>query len=318
MLTSRVISYAKEVFAGRQGSPLPAPFIPGAGGIAVVEQVADDVEGIEKGERVWLSSYLRSTDDLTWLLIGWSGTSASLRRAWPDGAFAERVAWPARCVTPLRGLEAYAPLAVTALGTMVVPYGGLLAGGVLPGHVVAVNGANGCFGAAGVAMAKAIGASRVLAVGRDAVALAELRAGLGDVVVPVVLRGDEEADVAALRDASSGGPHAVLDFVGQTRDPSATRTTMLSLRRGGTAVLMGGVHADVPVPYREAMLRDLTVRGCFMHPASAPENLVRLAAGGHVPMGAFQSTTFDLAHANEAIEHAARDKGLRATVLTMA
>jgi alcohol dehydrogenase len=180
-----------------------------------------------------------------------------------------------------------------------------------------VNGANGCFGAAGVAMAKAIGASRVLAVGRDGAALAQLQAALGDVVRPVVLRGDEGADVAELRDASSGGPHAVIDFVGQTRDPGATRTCISSLRRGGTAVLMGGVQADVPVPYRETMLRDLTVRGCFMHPASAPENLVRLAAGGHLPLGAFQSTTFDLANANEAIEHAARDKGLRATVLTM-
>jgi alcohol dehydrogenase len=317
MLTSRVISYTKEVFAGRQGGPLSVPFTPGAGGIAVVERVADDVEGIEVGERVWLSSYLRSSDDLTWLLIGWTGTSASLRRAWPDGAFAERVVWPARCVTPLRSLEAHAPLAIVALGTLVVPYGGLLAAGTQAGHVVAVNGANGCFGAAGVVMAKAMGASRVLAVGRDAEGLARLRAALGDAVLPVISGGDEAANVAALRDASSGGPHAVLDFVGQTRDPSATRACIRSLRRGGTAVLMGGVQADVPVPYAEAMRNDLTVRGCFMHPANAPENLVRMAASGHLPLGVFQSTTFDLAAANAAIEHAAHDKGLRATLLTM-
>jgi alcohol dehydrogenase len=246
-----------------------------------------------------------------------SGTSASLRRAWPDGAFAERVAWPAQCVTPLRGLDAQAPLAVSTLGTLAVPYGGLLAAGVRVGQVVAVNGANGCFGAAGVVMAKAMGASRVLAVGRDAEGLERLRAALGDVVVPVIVGGDEAASVVALRDASSGGPHVVLDFMGQTRDPSATRACIRSLRGGGTAVLMGGVQADVPVPYREAMLDDLTARGCFMHPPDAPESLARMAASGQLPLGAFQSAAFDLGRVNEAIDHAAGDKGLGATVLTM-
>jgi len=317
VLTSRVISYTKEVFAGRQGAPLPVPFTPGAGGVGVVEKVASDVEGIEPGERVLLTSYLQSTDGVTWLLVGWSGTSAALRRAWPDGAFAERVIWPASCVTPLRGLDDRGVLALSVLGTLVVPYGGLLAGGVAAGHVVAVNGANGCFGAAGVVMALAMGASRVLAVGRDAAALERLRAACGSLVVPVQLRGDEAADIAALRDASSGGPHEVLDFVGQARDPGATRACIRALRRGGSAVLMGGVQADVPLPYSEAMVRDLVVRGCFMYPASAPANLVRLAASGRIPLDVFETATFDLARVNDAVEHASRDKGLRATVLTI-
>jgi alcohol dehydrogenase len=80
---------------------------------------------------------------------------------------------------------------------------------------------------------------------------------------------------------------------------------------------MGGVQADVPVPYGEAMLRDLVVRGCFMHPPTAPANLVRLVASGRVPLDVFQTTAFDLTRVNEAVEHAAGDKGLRATVLTM-
>jgi len=215
MLTARVISYSKEVFAGRQGAPLTLPFTPGAGGIGVVERVADDVEGIEPGDRVLLTAYLRGTDERSWLLVGWSGTSTALRRAWPDGSYAERAAWPARCVTPLRGLEGRDVRALSILGTLVVPYGGLLAGGTQPGSVVAINGANGCFGAAGVVVALAMGASRILAVGRDARALAELRAACGDTVVPVIFGSDEATNVGALRDASGGGPHATLDFIGQ-------------------------------------------------------------------------------------------------------
>ncbi|WP_394824938.1 zinc-binding dehydrogenase [Pendulispora albinea] len=318
MLTSRVISYSKEVFAGRQGRmTFPFPFTPGAGGIGIVEKVADDVEGIAPGERVLLSSYLPSADGDTWVLLGWTGTSAALQGRWPHGTFAERVVWPARCVTPLRGLDDRPALAISVLGTLLVPYGGLLAAGTAAGHVVAVNGANGCFGAAGVVMALAMGASRVLAVGRDAQALEHLRAACGAAVVPVALGGDEARDIAALQDAAGGGPHQVLDFVGQTRDPSATRACIRSLRRGGTAALMGGVQADVPVPYNEAMLRDLVVRGCFMHPPSAPANLVRLAASGRVPLDVFQTAAFELTRVNEAVEHAARDKGLRATVVTM-
>jgi alcohol dehydrogenase len=318
MLNARVISYTKEVFAGRQGRPLPMPFTPGAGGIGVVEKVANDVEGIEPGERVLLSSYVRSNDDASWLLVGWAGTSDSLRRAWPDGSFAERALWPAACVTPLRGLEGLDATKLATLGTCVVPYGGLIAGGTQPGHVVAVNGANGCFGAAGVVMALALGASRVLAVGRDAEGLGKLRAACGDAVVPVVFGADEGANVVALREAAVGrGPHQVLDFVGQTRDPSATRACIRALRDGGSAVFMGGVQADVPVPYFEAMVRDLVVRGCFMHPAWAPANLVRLAASGRLNLDAFQVTPLELSRVNEAIEHAARDKGLRATVLRM-
>jgi alcohol dehydrogenase len=317
MLTARVISYSKEVFAGRQGAPLSLPLTPGAGGIAVVEHVADDVEGIERGERVLLSAYLRSADDRNWLLVGWSGTSPSLRRAWPDGSYAERALWPASCVTPLRGLEGRELLPLSVLGTLVVPYGGLLAAATQPGHVVAVNGANGCFGAAGVVLAKAMGASRVLAVGRDAGALEALRTACGNTVVPVVFGADEATNIAALREASAGGAHQVLDFIGQTTDPGATRACIRALRRGGTAVFMGGVDADVPIPYREAMLEELVVRGCFMHPPSAPASIVRMAAAGTVPLEVFQATTFELAQVNEAVEHAARDKGLRATVLTM-
>jgi alcohol dehydrogenase len=156
--------------------------------------------------------------------------------------------------------------------------------------------------------ALAMGASRVLAVGRDAGGLDRLRAACGSTVVPVVFGADEAANVAALREASAVGPHEVLDFVGQTDDRGATRACVRALRRAGTAVFMGGVNADVPAPYREAMLNDLTVRGCFMHPPTATANVVRMAAAGTVPLGAFRAKTFELARVNEAVEHAARDK----------
>jgi 2-desacetyl-2-hydroxyethyl bacteriochlorophyllide A dehydrogenase len=70
---------------------------------------------------------------------------------------------------------------------------------------------------------------------------------------PVVADREQAAELA--------GPHgfdAVLDIVGTT----ATRQDALSwTRRGGTAVLVG-LHADSsPLPWRDALRRELTVRG---------------------------------------------------------
>jgi hypothetical protein len=42
---------------------------------------------------------------------------------------------------------------------------------------------------------------------------------------------------------------------------------------------------------------------------------VRLAASGQVNLGAFEVTPFEQSRVDEAIEHAAGDKGLRATVV---
>ena len=46
----------------------------------------------------------------------------------------------------------------TALGRLLVPYGGLLAGDLQAGEILVVNGATGGFGSAGVAVALAMGA----------------------------------------------------------------------------------------------------------------------------------------------------------------
>ncbi len=59
------------------------------------------------------------------------------------------------------------PVQLTWLGTLLVPYGGLLAANVQSGQVVLVNGATGHFGSAGVAVAVAMGAERVVALGRS-------------------------------------------------------------------------------------------------------------------------------------------------------
>ena len=78
---------------------------------------------------------------------------------------------PAACVTPVTGLGAVSQAQVAALGKFAVPFGGFLRGGFEAGETAIVNGASGYFGSAGVLLAIAMGAARVIAAGRDAVAL---------------------------------------------------------------------------------------------------------------------------------------------------
>jgi NADPH:quinone reductase-like Zn-dependent oxidoreductase len=86
-----------------------------------------------------------------------------------------------------------------------------------PGETVLVNGATGVAGRLAVQIARHIGASRVIATGRDEKALAELK-GLGaDVVIPFKLgaanpAGAEEYE-DALQEQFAGGVDIVLDYL---------------------------------------------------------------------------------------------------------
>lgn len=82
------------------------------------------------------------------------------------------------------------------------------------GEAVAINGASGFYGSAGVLAALAMGASRVLAVGRDAKVLSEVAKAGGDRVIPIPLSGDAAADCATLRRAAGGAVDAALDMIG--------------------------------------------------------------------------------------------------------
>ena len=83
-----------------------------------------------------------------------------------------------------------------------------------------------------------------------------------------------------------------------------------ALRPQGTAVLVGGVQANLPLPYLSTMLSELTIRGAFMYPRLAPGDLLWMIAAGTLDFKAIQIHTFPLDSINEAADHAARLRGL--------
>ncbi|MDB5294590.1 MAG: alcohol dehydrogenase, partial [Phycisphaerales bacterium] len=133
----------------------------------------------------------------------------------PVGAMAERVAVSAAYVTPLPDDVDDVTAAAVANPGMSAWAALTLRAGFKAGEAVLINGATGAAGRLAIQIAKHLGASRVVATGRNASSEADLR-GLGaDAFVPLDLPPAELE--AALRTeaegGSSGGVDVVLDYL---------------------------------------------------------------------------------------------------------
>ncbi len=272
VLAVHLPAYTSVLTTGLRGS-VPTPLVLGTGGVGRVTSVAEDVFGLRAGDVVVNAGLLRSSDisDREEFILSWTGIGgrgertpdiARMQALWRDGTFAERAVLPVGVLVRLPGAQDHPrPELLSVLPWFCLAAEGLLRGEQQPGDVVAVLGATGQLGGSAVLVALARGASRVVAVGRNRLALERL-AALDDRVVTVALRGDRTHDAAAIREA--GEPDLVLDTFGATSDAEPTLTGFDSLRPGGTLVLLGGVRHDLPLPYGHLMRRRQTVRGSWM------------------------------------------------------
>jgi alcohol dehydrogenase len=324
VIAAGVASYAANVFNGSRSYALELPVAPGAGGIGRVRAMGPDATRLAIGDWVFCDPTVRARDDGVdpdMILQGWTYRTAAalpLHRVFHHGAFAERMRLPMENVTRLGELDAAEAGRWTALGRLLVPYGGLLAGELKAGETLVVNGATGGFGSAGVVVALAMGAARVVATGRNERTLAELARRFGPRVAPAAMRGVEADDRRAIAEAAGGPIDMVLDFLPREATGLQVRAAALAVRPHGRVVLMGGVRADggeVPLPYVWMMQNYITVRGHFMYPREAVARMAGLVRGGLLDLDLFEMTEFALDEANAAVAHAAAAGPFALTVL---
>ncbi len=326
VVATRVLAYANEVFAGARGSLLHMPVVPGPGGIGRVRALGPDATRLAAGDWVYCDPTVRSRDDALApdiTLQGWTaGGEGGLRlqRHFHHGSFAQQMRVPTENVTPIGAIDAARAPSWCAMGTLLVPHGGLLAAGLSAGETVVVNGATGTFGSAGVAVALAMGAGVVIATGRNEAALAGLARRFGSRVRAVRMSGEEEADRARIQQAAPGPIDCVLDLLPPAASPAQVRAAALTVRPQGRVVLMGGVGTlggpGLELPYAWLMRNGITLRGQWMYPREAARRMVALIRSGLVDLSGVEVTTFALAQANEAVAHAAAHAGpFRMTVL---
>ena len=321
-----MLPYAGEVYSGQRGYLMGLPMIPGSGAIARVRSTGPDATRLKAGDWVFCDPTVRSRDGgstpdiiLQGLTAG-SESARHLQSYFHDGAFAERMRVPTENVTPLGPIEPAAAPLWTRLGALLVPFGGLLAIDLKAGETIVINGATGRFGSAAVEVALAMGAACVVATGRNPDVLADLSRRLGPRVRAAAMRGDENADRAAIIEAATAPIDCVLDILPPAASTAQVRAAVLAVRPNGRVVLMGGVGmaggTTLDLPYPWLMRNSIIIRGQWMYPPEAASRMVGMIRSGLIDLTRISVTTFGLGAINEAITHAASFAGpFEATVV---
>lgn len=324
-----VLTYSEQIFSGARKFLLTLPVIPGPGAIGRVRSVGPDATRLQAGDWVYCDATIRSRDSTLSTGITLQGLSAGgegglhLQRYFGHGGWAEQVRVPTENAIPIGPIEMADAPCWCALGTQLVPFGGLLAAGLRAGETLVVSGATGNFGSAAVAVALAMGAGCVVATGRNAQALAALAQRFGPRVRTAQMTGVEEADRAQILQTAPGPIDCVFDILPPEGTATQVRAALMTVRQGGRVVLMGGVGtlggADLELPYRWIMRNDITILGKWMYPPRAVGAMVQLIRAGLVQLNHYAVTTFSLDQANEAVAHAAANAApMQKTVIRVA
>ena len=182
--------------------------------------------------------------------------------------------------------------------------------GVRIGDTVCVIGCGGV-GLQVVAAARIAGASRIIAVDRDAEKLVLARArGATD----CVLSGPDAA--AEIKRLSDGGVDYALEVVGRAE---TMRLAWDAIRAGGTAVVVGlaprGVEVSIP---GIEFLSDKAIKGCYYGSGNVAlelPQLVRLVTDGRLDLGEVVSHTTDLHGINDALDRLRAGVGARTIIV---
>lgn len=320
MVAAGVLAYSGEIFRGERAYLMELPMIPGMGGVGRVRSVGPDITTLQPGGWVFCDPTVRARDDAgspdTILQGGTAGNADGalhLQRHFHDGSYAEQMMTAAENVFPLPDLSTEEAARWCRIGSLLVPFGGLLSIDFRAGETLVVNGATGRYGSAAVQVALAMGAARVVATGRNRAALAELERRFGPRVSSAAMTGGRDVDRAAILAAADGPLDCALDILPPQATPAQVATAVGCVRANGRVSLMGGVGiadgAELALPYRWIMRNNITVCGQWMYPRSAVPRFISMVRGGLIDLGVGEVTTFPLSRIADAVEHAAANAG---------
>ena len=317
-----VLSYHEDVLSGKLGYALPPlPFTPGNDGVGIIEEVGSTILHVSVGDRVAIDPRIFASENVTepegmlLALTGLTPEASRIQQIWRDGTWAEKVAVPSDNVTKLPEIEGMNGVGLSRVYKFAVCYGGLSRGHLVGGETVVVLGATGNFGSPAVPLAIAMGASRVVALGRNESVLASL-SHISPRVTPVKLSGDPHADALAIRQVVPGGVDFGLDLIGQANDSSGIQAVIGGLRRGGRVVIQGSMDVPLELPYGSVMARDISIIGAFMYPRDTFRKLSALVECGALDLDCVEVEAYALDDVQAAMRRANEVRGLGQIVLT--
>lgn len=289
----------------------PFPHVPGFETVGKIVETADDVQGLQVGELVycnhWYSSHdLASEPDHCFLGgFGMGPGAAKHLHKWRHGNLAEKLMLPAECVVPLgAAADVATPARLARLGWVGTAYGGLLRIGFQPGETLIVNGATGIVGSSGVLLGLAMGAAKIVAVGRNKELLDRLVAIAPARVVTVQLTGSDD-DAQRIKDAADGSADALLDAVGGGASVKPTLAAIGALRQRGRAVLVGaGITEQLSFDYVDLVYREISVMGSLWYSSEAAARMVAMIAAETLDLSMINPIEYKLDDAMDAVRRA--------------
>ena len=245
--------------------------------------------------------------------IHWPGGGGDVLTYCAIGTFADRQNVPAGAVIPMP--DGTAPDVAALIGCCVTTGVGaaLKTAKVVPGSAVAVIGLGGV-GLSCVMGAALAGATTIVAVDRVAAKL-DLARQVG-ATAGIVAGSDPATTLAALRDATDGGPDTCFEAIGL---PATIELAIASLATGGTACLVGmtpfGVRASFePFPFVDGGRRIVGSNYGSADPAVDFPHYAALHVEGRLPADRLVTSRTTLDGIEDAFAAMRRGEGVRTMV----
>jgi len=219
---------------------------------------------------------------------------------YPIGGYAEYTLAPDTNIVVLPSTIDFPTAA--RLGYLGTSYAGLKKARVGPGSTVLINGATGNLGYAAVATALALGAVKILGVGRNLDRLEQIKS-LSPNRIEICSSNNTENIPAWVAQHAPGGVDALFDCLGIGGKAESTVELIRTIRRGGEAVLAAGaVQGDIARSYAETMGHNVGVRGTMWFDSKEIDELVVLIGAGVVDLSFIEHRQSDLEHINDAVK----------------
>ena len=275
----------------------PRPFTPGMDAIGTIEQLGNNVTGLSVGDVVYCDSYIESSQADGKGAMAFAGcfemsaNAAALLGQWRDGALATHMVLPAECLTRVEpALAKCSADTLCRLGWFGTAHSAFEKTDFKPGSSVAILGASGLLGTSALLLALALGASRVVAIGRSMEKLERFR-GL-----------DPRLEIATAPPVASSPVDLIISTMA-AGDPSIIEAALAGLSRYGSLVILASLSS--PPRISGMVFRDLTVRGSLWFPRKTPSRLVALIASGALKLDQITSKVFPLTQIEQALASSA-------------
>ncbi|MBY6681506.1 alcohol dehydrogenase catalytic domain-containing protein [Rhodococcus sp. BP-316] len=295
---------------------LPLPQLPAVFGLdssGVVTAVGEQVTDVAVGDRVYVNPGLscgacracrngidQNCDKYTFMgYFAFGPEGQKLFDAYPYGGLSEYLTAPQRNLVKIADSVSFEEAA--RFGYLGTAFSALRKAGAGPGTTVLIDGISGTLGLGACLNALALGVGKIYGTGRNAELLEDVRAIAPD-RIEVHALGDGEVNEWLRGRTGGDGVDIVISSVGPGAPAESIIDALATLRRGGTAVDIGGMMERPALDLFSMMCSQISVLGSLWFSTAEAQDMADLAAAGVLDLSVLEHHTFPLEKINEALD----------------